>query len=90
MKLLAASRHGAHVADYIADLATTEGLVALREREAGKNDIGRSLREICEGLAVRLHRGGMIYSPWDPAAERIEQGDLILEIIPTKQTARTA
>jgi voltage-gated potassium channel len=60
--LLAASRHGAHVADYISDLATTDGLVALRERAASEEDIGRSLREICKGLAVRLHRGGMIYS----------------------------
>jgi len=81
--LLATSSHGAHVADYIADLVTTEGKVALRERLARADEVGRPLKDVCRGLAVRLHRGTEVHSPWDLAADRIEQGDLILEIVPT-------
>jgi len=81
--LLATSSRGAHVADYIADLVTTEGKVALRERPATEDEIGRSLKDIRQGLAVRLHRDGQPLSPWDIAADRIEKGDLIMEIVPT-------
>ena len=81
--LLATSRQGAHVADYIADLVTTEGMVAIREREATEDEVGQSLRDVCRGLAVRLHRGTKAYSPWDKGSESIERGDMILEIVPT-------
>ena len=85
--LLATASQGAHVADYIADLVTTEGMVALRERQARDDEIGKSLKGICRGLAVRLHRGKQAYSPWDEAAASIEQGDMILEIVPTDAAA---
>ena len=81
--LLATSSQGANVADYIADLVTTEGKVALRERLATADEVGKPLKEVCRGLAVRLHRHGMPHSPWDPASDRVEEGDLIMEIVPT-------
>lgn len=81
--LLATASQGAHVADYIADLVTTEGAVALREREVREDEVGLSLKDVCRGLAVRLHRGEKAYSPWDGPANKIEKGDLIMEIIPT-------
>jgi len=81
--LLATATHGAHVADYISDLVTTEGKVALREREVRKDEVGKSLKDICRGLAVRVYRDGEPHGPWDQAAAALRKGDSILEIVPT-------
>ena len=81
--LLATSSHGLHLADYLTDLATTQGQVMLRERDVRPDEVGKSLKEACDGLAVRLHRGSAIFSPWDPSAPRLQEGDLILEVVPT-------
>jgi voltage-gated potassium channel len=80
--LLATSSQGEHVADYLHDLVTTEGHVRLREREALPEEIGKSLKDICNGLAVRLYRRGMVHTPWDKTS-KIRPGDMILEIVPT-------
>ena len=80
--LLATSSQGEHLADYLHDLVTTEGEVVLREREVRADEVGRSLKEICDGQAVRLYRGGLIHAPWGPQT-RIQEGDTILEIVPT-------
>ena len=80
--LLATSSQGEHLADYLHDLVTTEGQVMLRERAAKAEEVGKSLKEVCDGLAVRLYRGGIVHAPWDPAA-KIKPGDMILEIVPT-------
>lgn len=85
--LLASTSHGQHVADYLTDLITQEGQVAIREREAQPDEFGQPLKEICSGLAVRLYRGGEAHSPWDPASAKIMKGDMILEIVPTPATA---
>jgi len=81
--LLATSSHGVHLADYLTDLATTQGQVMLRERDVRPDEVGKSLKEACDGLAVRLHRGSAIFSPWDPSAPRLQEGDSILEVVPT-------
>ena len=81
--LLASTSHGQHVADYLTDLITTEGKVALHEREALPEEIGLSLKDVCKGMAVRLYRGGEAHSPWDEEARKIRKGDLILEITQT-------
>lgn len=80
--LLATASQGEHLADYLHDLVTTEGHVVLREREARPEEIGKSLKAVCNGLGVRIYRGGIVHAPWDPST-RIMAGDMILEIVPT-------
>lgn len=79
--LLAGSLEGPYRADYIADLATSEGRVELRERVVEPGEVGRSLGEICTGQAVRLIRNGKSHAPTDPSFQRLAPGDRILEII---------
>lgn len=79
--LLAGSTHGAHIADYMADLAAANGRVQLHEREATADEIGRPLRSISTGLGVRLYRGGLPIGFWEPGAQAVEAGDLIVEIV---------
>ena len=79
--LLASSLQGPHRAEYLADLATTEGRVILRERTVGPDEIGRSAADLCGGQAVRLIRDGKPHPPGDPAFKKLAEGDRILEII---------
>ncbi len=79
--LLASSLQGPHRADYLADLAGTEGHVILRERVVDTHEVGKSALEICTGLAVRLIREGRPHSPRDPAFQKLLSGDRILEIV---------
>lgn len=80
--LLATASQGEHLADYLHDLVTTEGEVVLRERLVTPGEVGKSLKDICGGQAVRLYRGGIIHAPWGPAT-KVQEGDTILEIVPT-------
>jgi voltage-gated potassium channel len=79
--LLASSLQGPYRAEYLADLATSEGRVELRERIVEPDEVGRSLREICTGQAVRMIRDGKAHAPSDPSFQRLAPGDRILEII---------
>lgn len=80
--LLAGSTHGAHIAEYMADLAAANGRVQLNEREVLPDEVGRSLRAIGSGLGVRLYRRGLPIGFWEPGAQALEAGDLIVEIVP--------
>ncbi len=79
------THHGA--VDYIRDLAAADGRVALHERIATTDEVGRSLRSIGPGLGVRLRRGGVPIGFWEAGAEMIEAGDQIIEIVPVSQRA---
>ena len=79
--LLASSLHGPDRADYLADLASSEGKVMLRERVVEPGEVGQSAGDICTGQAVRLIRGGKPHGPKDPAFRKLKAGDRILEII---------
>ena len=79
--LLASSLEGPYRAEYLSDLATSEGRVELRERVIEPDEVGRSLGEICTGQAVRLIRDGKPHAPTDPSFQRLAPGDRILEII---------
>jgi len=82
--LLATTSHGEHIADYLADLATTRG-DRIREREASPDEVGRFLKEVRGGRAVRLYRGDEVLGPDDPGPPRVENGDMIVEIVPTER-----
>ncbi len=79
--LLAGSTNGPHVAEYLTDLAAVHGRVALRERDATTEDVGRHLRDLKTGLGVRLFRNGVCIGHFDDAARRVEAGDRIVEIV---------
>ena len=80
--VLAGSTHGAHLADYMADLAATHGRVALRERVVTDAEVGMPLRSIDTGLGHRIYRGNVMFGFWEREADRLEPGDVILEVVP--------
>jgi voltage-gated potassium channel len=81
--LLATTHGGQHIADYLADLASREGRVQLIERDIKPEEVGKSLKEISDGLGLRIIRDGTPYGFWRPQVQRLEAGDIIMEICPT-------
>jgi voltage-gated potassium channel len=81
--LLAGSTHGAHIADYIADLASSHGRVRLGEREVTQEECGKPLSAIARGLGVRIYRDGKPYGFWEPEVQSLRLGDCVVEILPT-------
>jgi voltage-gated potassium channel len=79
--LLASSLTGPHRAEYLNDLATSEGRVMLRERIVGEDEAGLSPHQMCSGQVVRLIRDGRAYPTGDAAFRSLRSGDRILEII---------
>jgi voltage-gated potassium channel len=86
--LLAGSTHGAHISDYLADLASSSGRVRLAERDVLPEECGKPLSAIAKGLGVRVYRDGMPYGFWEPEAASLRPGDCIVEIIPTRRAER--
>lgn len=83
--LLASSCSGPRVADYMSDLASHEGRVQLVERAVTPEEIGQPLSAIASGLGVRVYRGDQPYSFREPEVQRLEPGDVIVEIRTTAQ-----
>ena len=80
--LLAGSCQGAHIADYLADLAATGGHVKLVERAVAEVEIGKPLRAITTGIGVRIYRDGQPLGHRDSDTTRLTAGDTIVEIVP--------
>ena len=81
--LLATAHGGEHIADYLADLASARGRVRLVERKVQPEEVGRSLKDLTEGLGLRIIRNGVPYGFWRPQVAALEPGDIIMEIRPT-------
>jgi voltage-gated potassium channel len=79
--LLASSLQGPFRAEYLADLASTDGRVMLRERVVTEDEVGRTLDDICTGQVVRIIRDGQPHTAADSAFRKLAAGDRILEII---------
>ncbi|QJQ31605.1 potassium channel family protein [Sphingomonas lacunae] len=79
--LLAGSTHGEHVADYLADLASVDGEVSLRERAATAADIGKPLSALSTGIGVRIYRDGTALPISAAARTTIQPGDMLVEIV---------
>lgn len=79
--LLAGSTSGKHIADYMADLAASGGRVKLNERAVLPEEIGGPLSAIRTGLGVRVYRGDQAIGFWEAGAQRLETGDLVIEIV---------
>ena len=78
--LLAGSRHGPHIADYLADLANAGGRVSLTERTVTAEEVGKPLSAITTGLGLRIYREQEAYGYWDPQAASLMPGDVIVEV----------
>ncbi len=81
--LLATTHAGQHIADYLADLATKKGRVRLVEREVRPEEVGKALKDVPQALGLRIIRDGKPYGFWRPQVEKLEPGDIIMEIQPT-------
>ena len=71
-----------HVSDYIADLLTHMGRVHLVERMPRPDEIGTKLREVNDGLGVRIMRDGTRIGFWETEKTNIQYGDVLLIIQP--------
>jgi len=81
--LLATTHGGQHIADYLADLASRHGKVQLVEREVRPEEVGSALKDLADGLGVRIIRDGQPYGFWRPQATRLQQGDIVMAISPS-------
>ncbi len=87
--LLAGSAQGAHIADYMADLASVSGKVQLVERAVLPAEIGQSLNDLTGGgKGLRIYRNGEPRGFWEPEAQSLQAGDIVVEIRPTEASER--
>ena len=88
--LLAGSAQGAHIADYLADLASVSGKVQLVERPVLPQEIGKSLHELATGgQGLRIYRNGGACGFWEAEAGSLQEGDVVVEIRPTEASERS-
>ena len=82
--LLAGSAKGAHIADYLADLASVSGRVQLVERTVTGEEVGRPLSQLDSGgIGLRIYRAGEALGFWEADKTTLEPGDVVVEIIAT-------
>lgn len=83
--LLAGSAKGAHISDYLADLASVTGRVQLVERKVTPEECGKSISELRSGgRGLRVYRGDQVLGFWEAGCEKLMKGDIIVEIVPTE------
>ena len=84
--LLAGSARGAHTAEYLADLASVGGRVDLVERPVMAEEVGRPLASLASGgQGLRVYRNNRPYGFWEPEAQSLRAGDVIVEVQPTNR-----
>ena len=82
--LLAGSVRGAHIADYLADLASVDGRVQLVERAVRAEECGKPLSALASGgQGLRVYRGGRVIGFWEDECQMLQPGDMVVEIVPT-------
>ncbi|MEM7665877.1 MAG: potassium channel family protein [Pseudomonadota bacterium] len=83
--LLAGSAQGAHIADYLADLASVTGRVQLVERVVTETECGCSIQELeTGGRGLRVYRNGRAIGFWEDECQSLQPGDIVVEIVPTE------
>ncbi len=82
--LLAGSVKGAHIADYLADLASVGGRVQLVERVVRPEECGRPITDLKSGgQGLRVYRNGRAIGFWEEDCQMLQPGDVVVEIVPT-------
>lgn len=90
-RLLAGSAQGAHIAEYLADLASVDGSVQLIERPVRAAEIGKRLSELASGgIGLRIYRGGVALGFHEQETATLGEGDVVVEILPTEKAATDA
>jgi voltage-gated potassium channel len=85
--LLAGSVKGAHIADYLADLASVGGRVQLVERVVSEAEYGKSIAELkTGGTGLRVYRNGRAIGFWEEECQMLQPGDVVVEIVPTARS----
>jgi voltage-gated potassium channel len=83
--LLAGSANGAHIADYLSDLASVTGRVQLVERTVTEAECGKTIGEISSGgKGLRIYRGDEAFGYWEEPCQNLQPGDVLVEIVPTE------
>lgn len=83
--LLAGSAKGAHIADYLADLASVTGRVQLVERVIREEECGCAITDLTTGgRGLRIYRNGRAIGFWEEECQNLQPGDVIVEIVPTE------
>lgn len=86
--LLAGSARGEHIAEYMADLASTSGKVELVERRVLAAEVGRSFSELASGgKGLRIYRNGEALGFYECDHAVLQDGDTIVEIVPTEEAS---
>lgn len=80
-QLLARAATNGHAVDYITDLAAAHGRVALCERPVTPHEVGQPLSSLATGLGVRIIRAGQMIGWYEPGAEALQAGDIVVEIL---------
>ncbi|WP_374211794.1 potassium channel family protein [Erythrobacter fulvus] len=82
--LLAGSVKGEHIADYLADLASVGGRVQLVERVVSAEECGCPITDLKSGgQGLRIYRNGRAIGFWEDECQNLQQGDVVVEIVPT-------
>ncbi|MEM7687421.1 MAG: potassium channel family protein [Pseudomonadota bacterium] len=82
--LLAGSAQGAHIADYLADLASVSGRVQLVERVVEEDECGLPITNLRSGgRGLRIYRNGRAIGYWEDECESLQKGDVVVEIVPS-------
>lgn len=82
--LLAGTVKGAHIAEYLADLASVGGRVQLVERVVGPEECGRPITDLASGgQGLRVYRNGRAIGFWEEECQTLQPGDVVVEIVPT-------
>ncbi|MCZ8370277.1 MAG: NAD-binding protein [Porphyrobacter sp.] len=82
--LLAGSVKGAHIADYLADLASVGGRVQLVERVVSAAECGKPITDLQSGgTGLRVYRNGRPIGFWEDECQMLQPGDVVVEIVPT-------
>ncbi len=82
--LLAGSAAGKHISEYLADLASVTGRVQLIERLVQPGEVGKPLSALSSGgKGMRIYRGNRAIGFWEEDANSLQDGDIIVEILPS-------
>jgi voltage-gated potassium channel len=82
--LLAGSVKGAHIADYLADLASVGGRVQLVERVVSPAECGLPITDLKSGgQGLRIYRNGRAIGFWEDECRTLQPDDVVVEIVPT-------
>jgi voltage-gated potassium channel len=85
--LLAGSVKGAHIANYLTDLAGVGGRVQLVERVVTEAEYGRPITDLGSGgQGLRVYRNGRAIGFWEEGCKMLQAGDVVVEVVPVART----